>query len=762
MDLRESVYSEAQFSMDRVTILIVDDDLSVCRLFEIFLTTEGYHTIEAHSGKEALRLIEEYSVDLVILDVMMPEMDGFEVCARIKENPRTRAVPVIFVTAVDDRESYLKGFNIGAIDYLNKPINKLELTTKVRNYLNLAWQSTQLHRSELRYKNIVEDQTELIVRFLPDGTLSFVNNAFCNFVDKTKEECEGLNRNDEELFRDLAGIFPQTKGLTPDYQVRTTQRRIKGQGNKIIWLEWVIRAIFDDDGQLFEYQLVGRDITIQKQYEQAIILVTDRTSGTFGEAFFRVLLLNIVKIINADYAVLGTFSKERKGVVETFAVCHHNEIIDNFDISFENTRFSETIQVKTILHQSEKDLPSDDSLVINGEELRNFASIPLFDKNKDSIGILILLSKKKQFKPKEVLDMIKVFSLRVATELERSKINQEVLESERKFRNLFHSSIDGIVITDFDFRLIEANHSFNKRFNPDNSCTSLLDLVHANDKVKFRRNYEELLVTRKGNAPLEARLLSPDGEARFQDFSSRIFEYQGEDAILSIVRDIEDRKDMQSKILSTIIETEEKERNRFSQDLHDGLGPLLSAIKLYNISILSAKTEENKQIAINKSIAIIDEAISSIKEIANNLSPNILRDFGMIVAINSYVTKFSEARKTNINFRSNIKERVEPRIESSMFRIVVELLNNTFKHAFANNILITLDYKDGSILMSYADDGIGCNMDSVRKSTRGHGISNVINRAESLKGEISINSELDKGFTVDIMVPVDKISAKNK
>jgi len=754
---QELAYNEVQFSMESITILIVDDDLSVCRLFEIFLTTEGYNTIEAHSGHEAILLLEENNVDLVILDVMMPEMDGFEVCRQIKENPSTRSIPVIFVTAVDDRDSYLKGFNIGAIDYLNKPINKLELTTKVRNYLNLAWQRAQLHRSELRYKSIVEDQTELIVRFLPDGTLSFVNNAFCNFIDKSREECEGLNRNDKVLFHDLEGVFPETRGLNQDYQVKTTVRRIKGPGNKIIWLEWVIRGIFDETGQLLEYQLVGRDITLQKQYEQAILLVTDRTSGTFGDAFFRVLLLNIVKIINADYAVLGTFSKESAGVVDTFAACHNNEIIDNFSISFNGTRFRESFMHKSILHQSEKDHSTEDSLTIDGEEIRNFASIPLFDKNKTSIGILIILSKRRLFKPKEILDLIKVFSLRVASELERVKINQEVMESERKFRNIFHSSLDGIVITDFEYRIIEANNSFVRNFSLVDESNSLLDLVYANDKGKFLQSYNELILSRRRNTPLEARLVDQDHVARYQEFTARIIEYQGENAILSIIRDIEDRKDMQSKILSTIIETEEKERNRFSQDLHDGLGPLLSAIKLYNISILSAKTEENKQIAISKSISIIDEAIASIKEIANNLSPNILRDFGMVVAINSYVTKFAEAKKTNIVFQSNIKERYEPRIESSLFRIVIELLNNTFKHAFANNILITLDsVPEGTIVLSYTDDGIGCNMESVRKSARGHGISNIINRAESLKGEITITTELDKGFSVNIIVPVDR------
>ncbi|MFZ5941353.1 MAG: response regulator [Bacteroidota bacterium] len=756
MDLKESVYNQIQFSMERVSILIVDDDLSVCRLFEIFLSSEGYHTLEAHSGKEALKIIGEYHVDLVILDVMMPEMDGFEVCARIKAEPAYRGIPVIFVTAIDDRESYLKGFNMGAIDYLSKPINKIELTTKVRNYLNLAWQQKQLHRSEMRYKSIVEDQTELIVRFLPDGTLSFVNNAFCSFVDKPRELCEGLNRYNKSVFQDFSVIFPETNGLSRDNQVKTTQRRVRISGNKIVWLEWVIRAILDQNDEIFEYQFVGRDITTQKQYEQAILLVTDRTSGTFGDSFFKVLLLNMVKIINAEYAVLGTFENEEEGVVRTFAACRESEITDNFVLSFANTRFSDRISREAIFHQGEKDSADDVILTIGEDEIRSFASIPLYDKNKETIGVLIVLSGKKLFKPKLVIDLIKVFSLRVATEIERNRINLEILESERKFRNLFHSSVDGIVITNYQTEILEANNSFSRHFRQDGLAVRLADYIFKNDREKFERSLAELIANKHRGAPLEIRMPDENGEPRYHEIISQIIDYQGSSAILSIIRDVADRKEMQSRILSTVMETEEKERNRFSQDLHDGLGPLLSAIKLYNISILTAKNEENKQIAINKSIEIIDEAISSIKEIANNISPNILRDFGMVVAISSYVSKFQEARKTNIIFQPNIEERLEARIESSIFRIVIELLNNTFKHAFASNILITMDLSEGNILLNYADDGIGCNLESVRRSAKGHGISNILNRAESLNADVEIRTQLDKGFAVNFIIPVNK------
>lgn len=209
---------------------------------------------------------------------------------------------------------------------------------------------------------------------------------------------------------------------------------------------------------------------------------------------------------------------------------------------------------------------------------------------------------------------------------------------------------------------------------------------------------------------------------------------------------------MHLQILNTVIDTEEKERKRFAQDLHDGLGPLLSTIKLYNKSILTAKNDENKAIAIEKSLETIDEAISSIKEIANNISPHILRNFGLVVAINSFVNKFSDTNKENISFQHDINKRFNTKIESALFRIVIELINNTFKYAYANNISISLDYYDGIIGLRYADDGIGCDLESVMQNHTGNGISNIINRTKSLNGEININTKIDKGFFVQISI----------
>ncbi len=118
-------------------ILVVDDEARNVKLIETLLQVQGYATISAGNGTEALAMALSEQPDLILLDVMMPDMDGFETVARLKADPRTRPVPVIMVTALDDRDSKLRALDAGAEEFLSKPIDRADLTVRVRNLLRL-------------------------------------------------------------------------------------------------------------------------------------------------------------------------------------------------------------------------------------------------------------------------------------------------------------------------------------------------------------------------------------------------------------------------------------------------------------------------------------------------------------------------------------------------------------------------------------------------------------------------------------------------
>lgn len=132
---------------DEQYILIVDDVPKNIQLLGSILKEENYELEFATSGKEALEWLDSKSFDLVLLDIMMPEMDGFEVCRKIKENPATRDISVIFLTAKADFQSIIQGFEIGAVDYITKPYNRRELLMRVKTHLTLQMQRKQLELS---------------------------------------------------------------------------------------------------------------------------------------------------------------------------------------------------------------------------------------------------------------------------------------------------------------------------------------------------------------------------------------------------------------------------------------------------------------------------------------------------------------------------------------------------------------------------------------------------------------------------------------
>jgi class 3 adenylate cyclase/CheY-like chemotaxis protein len=135
---------------DAAKILVVDDTANNVKLLKDLLTMKGYAVVTASSGPEGLEQIEKERPDLVLLDVMMPGMNGYDVCRRIRENPATGVLPVVMVTALDPGPERIKGLEAGADDFLTKPINQPELLARVRSLLRIKelWdQVTELNRT---------------------------------------------------------------------------------------------------------------------------------------------------------------------------------------------------------------------------------------------------------------------------------------------------------------------------------------------------------------------------------------------------------------------------------------------------------------------------------------------------------------------------------------------------------------------------------------------------------------------------------------
>ena len=141
------------------TILVVDDEIQNRKLLEALLRPEGYLTLSAANGEEALALIAGQAPDLILLDVMMPGMDGYQVASTLKADPATANIPIIMVTALDDAKARLAGLNAGAEDFLTKPVDRAELWLRVRNLLRLKALSDLLQDHSLLLEQQVSERT---------------------------------------------------------------------------------------------------------------------------------------------------------------------------------------------------------------------------------------------------------------------------------------------------------------------------------------------------------------------------------------------------------------------------------------------------------------------------------------------------------------------------------------------------------------------------------------------------------------------------
>ncbi len=203
------------------------------------------------------------------------------------------------------------------------------------------------------------------------------------------------------------------------------------------------------------------------------------------------------------------------------------------------------------------------------------------------------------------------------------------------------------------------------------------------------------------------------------------------------------------RVINAIIITEEKERKRFAEELHDGLGPLLSTVKM-SLSSLNERIKDPVDTGIlNNTNHLVNEAINTLKDISNNLSPHVLSNFGLSSAIRAFTSKVNQAKTVEIDFKSNMEGlRLENDKEVVVYRAVCELINNSIRHSGASRIEIELNKHEKFITLQYNDNGRGFDTsDLISEDTKGMGISNIETRVKSVDGIFILESTPGKGIS---------------
>jgi signal transduction histidine kinase len=221
---------------------------------------------------------------------------------------------------------------------------------------------------------------------------------------------------------------------------------------------------------------------------------------------------------------------------------------------------------------------------------------------------------------------------------------------------------------------------------------------------------------------------------------------------ISLKRAEADRLRSEKKVINAIISTEENERKRFAKDLHDGLGPILSTVKMSVSALFDRVKDASGMVILNNTNHLVNEAISTIKDISNNLSPHVLSNFGLSSAIGAFTTKINQTKAIEIEFKTNMaSQRLENEKEVVIYRAVCELINNSILHSGASRIEIELNKHEKFVTLQFYDNGRGFDTSTLNVEDRkGMGLSNIETRVRTVEGVFIIESTPGKGTSAII------------
>jgi signal transduction histidine kinase len=281
--------AKAAAKRDVARILVVDDHPVNCELLEAMLAPQGYDVEQAHSGADALRMAHDRQPDLVLLDVNMPGMDGFEVARRLRDEPETRLIPVVMVTALGDLEHRVRGLESGADDYLPKPVNRHELLARVQSTLRLSYYRRQVDERQ---------KLDLVLGDASDGIL--ITDGQGGLRDASPSARRLLGLGNEAEGRPIDGLWGELTGAPEDLASAIAGGVpidfVLQRDEPPLFLAASLRPVVDPDGAPSAAVLSLRDVTretLEHKLQQDVLSLVShkfRTPLTVISLWTKILL----------------------------------------------------------------------------------------------------------------------------------------------------------------------------------------------------------------------------------------------------------------------------------------------------------------------------------------------------------------------------------------------------------------------------------------------------------------------------------------
>ncbi|MBW2639335.1 MAG: PAS domain S-box protein [Deltaproteobacteria bacterium] len=744
---------EAILSRD---ILIVDDEVSNLILLTQLLALEGYQARPAERPQLAIDSALAKPPALILLDVRMPEMDGFEVCKCLKQDERTRDIPIIFISALQDMQDKVRGFEVGGVDFITKPFQEREVLARVRTHMDLRNMQMNLERmvakrtaevieSEQLFRTTFEQAAVGIAHVSPEGRFLRVNRKFCDIVGYSEDEILALTFQDithpDDLEADLDYVRQVLNGEIETYSI---EKRYYHKDGSIVWINLTVSLLFDREGNPKYFVSVIRDISDRKQAEEALQQSRDfleHLISAVPDAIFSVKMPErTINWANDSFNVLGYESEEYIGqsTRKYYANPEYYDAIGRLQ--------QDAIRKGDNIVRTEIMVLCKDGRVIPAEFTATY------------------------YREEGELSQITAFVRDIS---ERKLAEEKLVKSEEKYRSLVENSMVGVFTTTIDGRLTFANDALARMF--DFASPEQIIAQGALGRWSDIRGRERMLAELQKHGSVtnfEAETITYAGRRIHVLFSAKLLG----DNIFGMMMDITERKKAEQKIIDyqqrlkalafKLTIAEEKERRAIAANLHDHV---MQALALIRIQLASACKSTNDSKLADKLYDISNFLLETLEEVQMlmlELSSPAMHEIGLSSAISEWLDEQINKRyglRTEVinNVPIKLRKTLDPDVRTILFRNVRELIVNVVKHARANEVSVRLEDRSQSIRIIVEDDGIGFD---TRAATRagsqigGFGLFSIEELMVDLGGSLRMVSAPGKGCTAILSAPfhVDK------
>jgi len=750
------------------TILLVDDSPINLRVAVKSIELHGYEVLVAQDGEEALRRAEVTMPDLILLDIMMPGLDGFEVCRRLKAHPATQDVPVIFMTSLSGGQDKVAGFAAGAVDYVTKPLQIDELGARVGAHLKLRDLQRQLEGKNHRLQDEI-DERKRIEHVLRDSRRMLAEAQRIASVGSWELDLanNGLSWSDE-IFR-IFEIDPQQfdasyeafiNAIHPDdreavdraYTESLETRAAYGIEHRLLMADGRIKHVHErcethyaPDGTPLRSLGTVQDITVRKLTEARLESERSRLRA------FLSTIPDLVWIKDAEGIYLAC-----NPIFEAFFGAPEADIVGKSDFDFVDA------ELAAFFRQKDKDAMAAGRPSVN-EEWVTFAS--------DGRHVLLETIKTPFCNAQGGIEGV----LGIARDItERSRMEMALATREREFRTLAENSPDSIVRYDRDCRFVYVNPTFETLLGvrlDDLRGKTPMQIPGLPEAAFFQRRVEEVAATGMADE-FEHAVEAADGTASWRLVHIFPELEAGQVAFVQMLaRDITALKETERHLeasrarlreLATLRNAEqEAERKQLAWEVHEGIGQDLMALRL-NLSMLDGRPDKNSPECgehIRNMFEIVGKSVQLVREVTMALRPSVL-DQGIVAGLEWLGNKFMT--DTGISCELSLPDDDFPMDEHAcmaLFRVAEEALANIVQHASSGKVELRLTRRGGNCYLEVRDDGNGFDLTRLYDNSA-VGLAWLREQIDSLGGELNVFSVPGQGTMIEAIVPIRDVAGE--